>query len=124
MIKRFFPPIAICIILFLNSCTHKTDVASIREIFFGLDIQPIVAGNCTQSGCHNDRGDARFPLITYNDVISRGGVNAGDARGSKFYKVISNHSGGRPMPPPPLPLLSSDQIKLVYIWIEQGAKNN
>lgn len=110
--------------LLLNSCKHNTDLASTREVSFSSDIQPIIAGNCSQSGCHNAQGDSRFSLVTYNDVISSGGIKERDARGSKFYQVISNHSWGKPMPPSPLPMLSSDQIKLVYIWIEQGAKNN
>lgn len=114
----------ICFLFLLNSCKHNTDLASIGEISFGSDILPIVAGNCTQSGCHNAQGDSKFSLVTYNDVISNGDIKEGDARGSKFYQVISNHSGENPMPLSPLPTLSSDQIKLVYIWIEQGAKNN
>lgn len=121
---KIIPSILICLILFLNACTHSTDLASIRKISFGSDIQPIIAGNCTQSGCHNAQGDSKFSLVTYDDVISKGGVKEADARGSKFYQVISNHSGENSMPPSPLPMLSSDQIKLVYIWIEQGAKNN
>ena len=107
----------------LGSCTHNPDLESIRDISFSSDIQPIIAGNCTQSGCHNDQGDSEFSLITYDDVINNGEVRAGNANGSKLYKAISNHSD-KIMPPPPSLELSSDQIKLVYIWIEQGAKNN
>ena len=114
----------ICFLLILNSCKHNTDFALIGEISFDSDIKPIVAGNCTQSGCHNALGDSKFSLVTYNDVILNGDIKEGDARGSKFYQVISNHSGEILMPPSPLPSLTSDQIKLVYIWIEQGAKNN
>ena len=121
---KIIPSIFICMILILNACTHNTDLASIREISFGSDIQPIIAGNCTQSGCHNAQGDSKFSLVSYDDVISKSGVKEGDARGSNFYKVISRHNLSNPMPPSPLPMLSSDQIKLIYIWIEQGAKNN
>ena len=124
MKRKIIPSIFICLLLLLNSCKHNTDLASIGEISFSSYIQPIIAGNCTQSGCHNSQGDSKFSLVTYNDVISNGDIKEGDARGSKFYQVISNHSGENPMPPSPLPMRSSDQIKLVYIWIEQGAKNN
>lgn len=124
MKRKIISSIFICLLLLLNSCKHNTDLASIGEISFSSDIQPIIAGNCTQSGCHNAQGDAEFSLVTYNDVISNGDIKERDARGSKFYQVISNHGGEKAMPPPPLPSLSSDQIKLVYIWIEQGAKNN
>ena len=95
-----------------------------REVTYASDIQPIVSENCTQSGCHNVPGDSKFSLVTYNDVISNGRVIGGDARRSTFYNVISNHGGKAPMPPLPYFILTTDQIKLVYIWIEQSAKNN
>jgi len=56
--------------------------------------------------------------------MSGGEIKAGDAHGSNLYQTISNHGFVDAMPPDPLPPLSTDQIKLVYIWIEQGAKNN
>lgn len=106
----------------ITSCIHKTDLTGLKEVTFSNDIQPIIAGNCTQSGCHNGTGE--FPLLTYNDVIDNGHIKAGDAHGSDLYQTISNHGFTEMMPPEPLPPLSTDQIKLVYLWIEQGAKNN
>ena len=124
MLKHYFSLTALSIILFSSACTHNTDINSIKEVTYASDIQPIVAGNCTQNGCHNAQGDSKFSLVTYTDVISNGRVIGGDARRSNFYKVISNHGGKAPMPPLPYFNLTTDQIKLVYIWIEQGAKNN
>jgi hypothetical protein len=113
------------IFFLISSCVHETDLSTLKTVSFASDIQPILAGNCTQSDCHGGSGhEELFPLVTYDDVISNGEIKAGDAHGSKLYRVISNHGFEQTMPPSPLALLSSDQIKLVYIWIEQGAKNN
>ena len=113
---------AIGMIVAFSSCIHKTDLTGLKEVSFSNDIQAIIGGNCTQSGCHD--GVSEFPLFTYNDVMNNGEITAGDAHGSKLYLTISNHGFEERMPPDPLPLLSTDQIKLVYLWIEQGAKNN
>lgn len=114
--------ISFLIAIAITSCTHETDLTGLKDISFSSDIQPIIAGNCTQSGCHN--GNAEFSLITYNDVVDHGHIKAGDAHGSDLYQAISNHGFEETMPPEPLPPLSTDQIKMVYLWIEQGAKNN
>lgn len=111
------------IILTSISCLHKADLSSLKEVSFASDIQPILAANCTQSNCHNV-GGREFSLVTYNDVMSGGEIKAGDAHGSNLYQTISNHGFAETMPPSPLPPLSTDQIKLIYLWIEQGAKNN
>lgn len=112
-------------IFLFTSCIHKPDLDSLKDVSFANDIQPIIAGNCTQSGCHDATGgDELFPLITYDDVMNYGEIKAGSAHGSKLYQAISNHGFEELMPPPPRPMLSSDQIKLIYVWIEKGAKNN
>lgn len=123
MLKKYILLSTISLLLLFNSCRHDTDLSVLKVISFNTEIQPIIAGNCTQSGCHNSQGGEVFSLVTYDEVMA-GGVKAGDAHGSKFYNVISNHTLQNIMPPSPLPSLSNDQIKLIYIWIEQGAKNN
>lgn len=124
MNKNYQFLIAAMVIFLLSSCVHETDVNSLKSVSFSSDIQPILASNCTQSECHGNSGDEEFSLVTYNDVMSNGDVKAGDAHESELYEVITSHGDDEPMPPPPLPPLSSDQIKTIYIWIEQGAKNN
>ncbi len=124
MLHKLNITFALMLLTIAVACRHKTDLTGLKEVSFSSDIQVIIAGNCTQSGCHNAQGDAEFPLTTYDEIISEGEIKAGDARGSKFYQVISNHTFENLMPPAPLPMLSDDQIKLIYLWIEQGAKNN
>ena len=120
-----YPYLFVAHLFFLsNSCQHETHLSQLKAASYSSDIQAIFAGNCTKSGCHSDNHDDAFSLTTYDDVISRGHIRAGNASGSNLFNVISNHSFGNKMPPPPLPMLSNDQIKIIYIWIEQGAKNN
>ena len=124
MIKKCWPSFILFQLLLSYSCVHKTDLSTLKDVSYSLDIKPIMASNCTQDGCHNSHNGEVFSLESYDDLLSGDLVKTVDAHGSKLYKVITNHGGEQQMPPPPLPLLSSDQIKLVYVWIEQGAKNN
>lgn len=123
----FLNPLAalVFICISLVSCRHDVDISALPEVKFSTSVQGIISSNCTFSGCHGDSGGqqgSEFSLVGYDNVIENGDVKAGDARDSKLYKVISGH--GEKMPPDPYPPLSDDQIKRIFIWIEQGAKNN
>ena len=113
----------------MTACIHKTDLSSIKAVSFSGDIQPILAGNCSMSGCHSDDhgsgsgGHELFPLSTYSEVMDHGEIKSGNARSSKLYRVVTNREGGI-MPPSPRPILTEDQMKQIYLWIEQGAKDN
>lgn len=129
MKRKILIPFLFGFAMLASSCRHETDLSSLKQVSFANDIQPIIASNCAMSGCHSGNGssggeDELFPLTTYEEVIDEGDVRAGDAHGSKFYQVISNHTIENVMPPSPYPPLSDNQIKLIYLWIEQGAKNN
>lgn len=108
-----------CGLSVLAGCQSDPDLASTPELSFRDDIQPILSGNCTMSGCHSHSGESVFPLDSYDDVASR--VKPGNARGSELYKVVANRSDR--LMPPSGPLADAD-IQRLYIWIEQGAKNN
>jgi Planctomycete cytochrome C len=123
MYKKHIILIVPMIFLLETSCVHETDVNSLKSVSFSSDIQPLLAGNCTQSECHGTNSN-EFPLVTYEDVMSNGDIKAGNAHDSKLYEVVSDPGVDEPMPPPPRLALSSDQLKLIYLWIEQGAKNN
>lgn len=104
-----------------NSCKHDVDLTGVPEISFSNDIQLILSGNCTMAGCHNTDAQSEFPLITYSNVMQEGDVKAGNAKDSELYKVLLK-SGDERMPPNGP--LNDIQIKKIFIWIEQGAKNN
>lgn len=104
-----------------NSCKHEVDLTGVPEISFANDIQLILSGNCTMAGCHNTDAASEFPLTTYENVMAEGDVKPGDAHGSELYQVLLRTGDERMPPSGPL---SDLQIKKIFIWIEQGAKNN
>lgn len=109
------------VIVSLNSCKHDVDLTGVPEMSFENDIKVILSGNCSMNACHGSDSKSEFPLLTYNDVMTHGEVKAGDARDSKIYEAIIE-TGDDKMPP--TGSLTDLQIKKIYIWIEQGAKDN
>jgi mono/diheme cytochrome c family protein len=109
-------------LLAATSCRHQP-VLPDRQISFSSEVMPILAGNCTQSGCHGSNG-GEFELLTYDDVMKDGRVVAGDAHHSKIYTSITATSGEDQMPQPPNSPLTSEQVQTIFTWIMQGAKNN
>ena len=105
----------------LSSCTHEPDLSGIPDISFANDIQPILGGNCTSSGCHANDNQSEFSLVGYDDVMNNADVKVGDAKDSELYEVLFA-TGERKMPPNGD--LTDLQKKKIFIWIEQGAKNN
>lgn len=110
--------------LTICSCKHKTNFDSIATVKYSTDIEPIITGNCTFSGCHGDINSKKFKLLTYAALIDHCDVNAGSPETSKLYDVITALTGEKAMPVKPYNQLSEKQIQLIYIWIGQGAKNN
>ncbi|MCX6290944.1 MAG: hypothetical protein NT126_04195 [Bacteroidetes bacterium] len=104
-----------------SSCNHTADVSAKPAISFQSDVQPVLIGNCTQSGCHSGGDNESFSLVTYDDVMKS--VNPGNARDSRLYQSVVGRTEHL-MPPSPQPMLSDKQILNIYVWIEQGALNN
>jgi hypothetical protein len=124
MIKKIFLPPVLFISLsaVLISCRHNSDVPVVPVVSFSNDVQSILTGNCAQSGCHGSIDNRRFSLVTYNDVIASGTVIAGDAHNSNLFKAVTGRNNI--MPKPPQTPLTDDQVRFIFIWIAQGAKNN
>ncbi len=130
--KGIFSLVGLTILTVLwSSCRHDTDLSNIREISYQGDISNIIIGKCGSSNCHGDskghnEGEAGS-LIGYENVIGYGEVKAGDAWKSKLYKVCkgSGFEGlANKMPPSGSPGLSNEELKMIFVWIQQGAKNN
>ena len=119
-IKSFLPFFILSLFLTFG-CTHDTNLDALPEVKFS-EVQGILSGSCGSSNCHGDNAE-EFSLIGYDNVINNGDVKAGKADDSKLFEVITA-SGDDIMPPSPRSPLSDDNIKKIYIWIEQGAKNN
>lgn len=118
-----FIAIASILAIVFFGCRHEP-VLPDHQVSFSTEIQPIIQMGCTMAGCHGDSLNQEFKLVTYNDVMDHGDVKPGDAHGSKLYEVITTTSGEDRMPREPYARLSDRNIRLIYIWIEQGAQNN
>jgi len=105
-----------------TACRHDplTPLSDAPVISFKNDVQPVIISNCTESGCHG-AGDHEFKLLTYDNVMAK--VKAGDPHASDLYSAITANTITT-MPKPPNPRLTDTEIKTIYLWILQGAKNN
>ncbi|MCX6351145.1 MAG: hypothetical protein NTX03_04695 [Bacteroidetes bacterium] len=113
---------ALAFVVGMASCSHEPIIPEFPALSFSKDVQPIIVGSCTQSGCHDGgSGNEAFSLLTYTDVARH--VKGKDAKNSKIYLSITG-SGEDIMPRPPQAPLSDESIKTIYLWIIQGAKNN
>ncbi|MFM2156385.1 MAG: hypothetical protein RL516_1134 [Bacteroidota bacterium] len=107
----------------INSCTTNPDLTGVPEVSFKNDVQRVLSANCNFEGCHGGGGHHEGALDTYEGVMSFGEIKAGDAHSSKLYRLITGRSGPK-MPPSGYNKVASSDIKTIFIWIEQGAKNN
>lgn len=100
----------------MNACHHDPVIPTTPVTFEG-DVKPIILNSCARTGCHVAGGeDPR--LTSYKEVMEI--VKAGKPQDSKLYEVITALSGEDAMPPDGP--LSNEQLRLIYIWILQGAK--
>lgn len=114
--------ILICFVstIVMVSCQNDPNLVNAPEMSFSNNVQPIISGNCNMDGCHSSQsGQEAFTLITFDDVSSH--VRPGNARNSELYRSIANRTDR--LMPPNGPLSDAD-ILTIYLWIEQGAKNN
>ena len=103
------------------NCTRE--YISYTPVCYSTEIQPIIAANCTGSGCHNATDkEANRDYSTYEGILKD--VNPGNYLASKLYQVIIKTSGQEAMPPFPADRLSDATIKTIATWIEEGASND
>ena len=106
----------------ISACKHESPEALKPTVSFKEHVQPILTGNCTAEGCHPAVG-GEFSLASYNDVIENGEIKD-KGEDSKILEKIKEEDANDRMPPPPNRPLTADQIQIIELWIEQGAKNN
>lgn len=105
------------------SCKHEPDFSKMTEVSYSKHVAPIIAANCTFSGCHGDTLAEEFKLTTYVSLMNAG-IKAGSPKSSKLYLSLISLSDEEIMPRRPYNELTEKQIQLIYVWIGQGAKNN
>jgi len=104
--------------LSLISCYHDPIIPQTPAISFSTQVQPIIIGNCTQSGCHGSDG-RDLQLLTYTEVMQY--VTPDNAHASSLYTILTDIPVNRM---PPSKYLTDNEINTIYLWIEQGARNN
>jgi hypothetical protein len=124
--KNLVTAVVLMLMIFiLGACTHTPVVPANPAVSYSKQVQPVLVANCTMSGCHSTAtggyGEEAFSLMTYSDLIQKNMIVPGNAKSSRLYTAI-NGTGENSMPPNGA--LSNDDILLIYLWIEQGAKNN
>lgn len=93
------------------------------SVYFGAQVLPILASNCTLSGCHDVQSHREGVILTdYAKVMATGGIKLNSPSSSKIYKSL-NESGEDRMPPLPYAALTADQKALILKWIQQGAQD-
>jgi uncharacterized membrane protein len=108
----------------------NSDAAALSGVdattFYGARVHPILAARCVS--CHgSSKQKANLRLDTYKGMM-RGGkdglvVQAGNAQSSDLFRRISlpaNHDDFMPKGKRPL---SSDEVKVIELWIAAGASN-
>jgi hypothetical protein len=108
--------------MFINACKHDYPEPVAPTISFKEHVQPIITGNCTAAGCHPATG-GEFPLVSYNDIITNGEIKD-KGEESELIEVLKETDESERMPKSPNPPLSANQIQIIELWINQGAKNN
>lgn len=94
-------------------------------VYFENTILPLLQSSCGISGCH-DPGTAaeRIILTDYQNIMNSGIVVSGNPGESELYEVINETDPDKVMPPPPKSTLTAEQIEALYVWMQQGARNN
>jgi hypothetical protein len=118
-IKIFYLTLTLCCTV-LFGCRHDPELQPFTPaICFESTIVPIIANNCSNSGCHDGSSEV-FSLITHQEIQDK--VVAFKPLKSSLYKAItSNPHFGNFMPPKGSDPITSAQISQIEIWILQGA---
>lgn len=123
----------ICALSVLSQCQHEppldpdgtfSEYCNPDSVYFGNTVLPILQSNCAMSGCHDATSHRDgINLSSYYDIMNSDVVVAGNANESELIEVLTE-TGDDLMPPPPNAPLTSEQIALLSLWINQGARFN
>lgn len=125
-----------CTLLVIFACRHEipwpvsgvdnpatSSSCSPDSVYFTNTILPVINAACATTGCHDAASRTEdLTLNNYSGIMQI--VNAGNAGGSKLYRVITSTDAGDIMPPPPHTALPGADIAAIQKWINQGARNN
>jgi hypothetical protein len=106
------------------ACRHD-EILPEQQASFQDDVLPIILATCQDSNCHANHPDAQFPLVDYQTIMENGSIKEFEPENSELYERISLPADDdKRMPKSPRQPLSDRNIRMIYVWIKQGAKNN
>jgi hypothetical protein len=108
----------------------STNVKSAGEISYSKDIAPILTKFCAT--CHNedDEHPSQLYMDSYDQILKGGkhgkAVQPGNGKESLIVqKMMPDPPFGKVMPPPDKTRRpSAEQMEVIRLWIDQGAKKN
>lgn len=121
--KKLIPLVLLAAPFVVVYSCHHDSILPEQQVSFAGDVLPIIQSSCQHSGCHDTLSPGTFSLIDYNSVMHEGHIVAGKPNESELYQAVTG-SGEEFMPQAPYPALTDRSLKLIYIWIAQGAKDN
>ena len=122
--RKEFIVFLVTVVFIFAGCRHTPVIPTSPAVSFAKDVQPIITANCTADGCHGDKSSRRSKFTSYQGVISR--IAPGNAHSSSIYQRIIAQGFSTLMPPKSSNQgqLTDAQIKVIYLWIMQGALDN
>lgn len=89
------------------------------SVYFDSQILPIFVSNCAQSNCHNATSHKDgYTLTSYSTIMSHGIHAFQPTSGNIMNSILDGEM------PPGSASLTTDQIALLELWIQQGCHNN
>jgi hypothetical protein len=126
MAKRIDARVITVMILLVGGCVKEEPQVSFRD-----DVQPILRSNCIE--CHippNGEGYLKtgLSMATYGDLM-RGSIYEpvivpGDSRHSILNMLVEGRADSSMKMPHGRKPLKAEEIKILRVWVEQGARNN
>ncbi|MFT7606221.1 MAG: hypothetical protein ACI8VT_003821 [Saprospiraceae bacterium] len=122
-LKNLLPLLILCFGIFAVSCGDDDTVEPEEGIdctgvdpSYMTDIKPIIDATCALAGCH-------VAGFVNGDYTTYAGLKAKVDNGSLLRRAVEDKDMPSPDTTGPTSL-STDQIKLINCWIEDGAPNN
>ncbi|VAX38528.1 hypothetical protein MNBD_PLANCTO02-2728, partial [hydrothermal vent metagenome] len=124
--KKLCFSVTVCVMTIVSSSAFGEKIPA--KIIFNRDIRPILSDNCF--ACHGPdekKREAELRFDTKEGAFAKlddhFAIVAGDSKSSTLFQRIITHDADEKMPPAESrKKLTPHQIKLIELWIEQGAK--
>ena len=126
MAKRIDARVITMMVLLVGGCVKEEPQVSFRE-----DVQPILRSNCIE--CHippNGEGYLKtgLSMATYGDLMRGTIYEPVIVPGNSRHSILNMLVEGRADPSMSMPHgrkpLKAEEIKILRVWVEQGARNN